>query len=1630
MKSFHLHAFVCWLFLTASVFSQSYYLAPSTTFVRGVISVEPVALTDPTWQAFAARTSTLLLVGPEPQNSLATLATTTGKPEVSVAPYVPYGISSGGVSALRNAMLNPTRCIAVIPQHPGRLFFPGNDAFNFSHLDGSVAATTLFDFSGAFPVPAIFLCAERDNLSGIVMPTENFEIGRRMGNAPWCMITQPNVQHTGTPIPPALVTTILEGMITRRLPVANWPATQAPVLQTLDVTTGWLGDLVTKTTAPYATFTGDRTRAAWLPDAASASAWAAYVVAQPFRRPTQTIVLPTAVANLQVFDTANATIFPSDQAGGVGGEAAWKVCGDLKVADLCYLNAHGSALYTVPASVVGAEWIRPLDARTYTGTTLLSFTLTKDADIYIAHDNAMATKPSWLTGWTNTGENITLGNGTTLFSAPYTLRLYKKSFLSGQSVALGPNGGSQQHLMYFTIIKAAANATANEVSLIVSDGNAAEAGLDTAVFSATRSATSTGAITVNYTVTGTATSGSDFAPLTGSVLIPDGQSSASITITPINDTLIEGAETVTLTLQSGAGYTLGTVASGSITIADDDGAAKPEVGISFAPTTATEGTTPSTGVTLTRTGATTSALGVSLSLTGDAGIDADYTGFPLNPSIPVGAASMSFMVTLLDDTLIEAVETMTLTVISTTAYNAATNSTASLTITDNDATGLPIVTITASDADAGEPSNGGVFTLTRTGSTAAPLTVTFAMSGTAARANDYTLQNTSSSFTYLFPAGSASIVRTLTVIDDTLAESTETAICSLVANAAYTIGSPSSATVTLTDNDSTSGLPTVTLAATNANAAEPGTSGTFTISRTGATTAALTVNFAVSGTATSGSDYTALATSVSIPAGQSTAILTVTPIDDTISESTETVIVTLSSNAAYSLGSPSTATLNLADNDNTDPWIQQPVITYATRGTKDLKLDIYLPKTPLPGLLPVLIYIPGGGWSSVTRGSIGTNFKNFTADGFAVVSIDHTNSPDAKWPAQIQDCKAAVRWLRANAATYNFDTTRFAVTGISSGGHLAAMIGTTGGVSSSTIGATTVDFVGANPLNPTQSDAVQAVMPIMPPTHLLWADHYFTSSIPDKNDISSPQSQLVGFPVQTVPELVATAIPMTFISPTTPPFFITQGTSDTFVTFNASELLNEALFRANRSATFWTTVNGGHDASTTATVENTLLMQQFLKRTLLGSTANALPVASFTSSVSSGPAPLTVSFNGSASSDSDGSVTKYAWSFGENAGANNATAAYTYTTPGIYPVTLAVRDNLGGCASTTQFITVLASTPATGTAPGVAITAPTDGLVLTRPANQLAQATVSDSDGTIVTVEFILDGQTTGFDRAAPFLCIWGNLAVGAHTVAVRGYDSSGNTTLTPTPVTFYVQDPALPPTITLTATNPNASEPGTGGTFTVTRTGGTGPALTVNYALSGTATNGTDYTALTGSVTIPSGQASVAIPVSPIDDALVEGSETVIVTLIAHAAYTLGSPSMATVNIADNDSSAGLPTVTVSSTDTLAAEAAANTGSVTFTRTGSTTSALTLNLGFSGSAGNGADVTTVPSTLSIAAGQSAATLTITPVDDTLVEGTEIFTVRLAACRTSKDRNRMDFFENGKARREGPDPLGRGRWRF
>ncbi|MBY5285530.1 Calx-beta domain-containing protein, partial [Anabaena sp. PCC 7938] len=214
-------------------------------------------------------------------------------------------------------------------------------------------------------------------------------------------------------------------------------------------------------------------------------------------------------------------------------------------------------------------------------------------------------------------------------------------------------------------------------------------------------------------------------------------------------------------------------------------------------------------------------------------------------------------------------------------------------------------------------------------------------------------------------------------------------------------------------------------------------------------------------------------------------------------------------------------------------------------------------------------------------------------------------------------------------------------------------------------------------------------------------------------------------------------------------------------------------------------------------------------------------------------------------------------------------------------------------------------------------------------------------------------------------------------------------------------------PTITIKASDANAAETAAGqtanpGKFTLTRTGNKTAALTVNYTVAGTATNGTDYNTLTKSVTFEAGSATAIIDVTPIDDFVYEGNETVILTLANKASYIVGTANTATVNLADNDSATTVkPTVTISANDATATETVtgqtANLGQFKLTRTGDLSSSLTVNYSVAGTASNSADYNNLSGTVTFAAGSSTAIINVAPIDDTAVEGDETVIVNLSS---------------------------------
>lgn len=262
-------------------------------------------------------------------------------------------------------------------------------------------------------------------------------------------------------------------------------------------------------------------------------------------------------------------------------------------------------------------------------------------------------------------------------------------------------------------------------------------------------------------------------------------------------------------------------------------------------------------------------------------------------------------------------------------------------------------------------------------------------------------------------------------------------------------------------------------------------------------------------------------------------------------------------------------------------------VPYATEHELN-KLDIYLPDAT-PGPFPVIVWIHGGGWQGGSKASASQRAAQLLPLGFAVVGIDYRLSQDAIFPAQIHDCKAAIRWLRANAATYNLDPARIGVWGSSAGGHLVALLGTSGDVPAAegTVGG-----------NLAFSSRVQAVADYFGPTDLLQMQLDVTTppgSAIDHDAPTSPESKLIGFggpgegigvlranqanPNPPFPEkmfLVILANPVVHVTADDPPFYIAHGTVDTTVPMGQSTRLSAALGALGLEHTYNIVAGAGH----------------------------------------------------------------------------------------------------------------------------------------------------------------------------------------------------------------------------------------------------------------------------------------------------------------------------------------------------------------------------------------------------------------------------------------------------------------------
>src|SRR6185503_11512401 len=414
-------------------------------------------------------------------------------------------------------------------------------------------------------------------------------------------------------------------------------------------------------------------------------------------------------------------------------------------------------------------------------------------------------------------------------------------------------------------------------------------------------------LTVTYSLAGAAANGVDYEALSGIVTIPQGCDSTTVIVNPIDDANVEGDESILLTIAPNAGYAVGSQDSATLVIADSE---PPIVTATASNPSASEGGPNSGTCTISRTGNTSSALTVMYTVAGTAANGTDYATLPGSVTIPSASASATISIDPIDDADFEGDESVVVTIAPGAGYVVGSQDSATVVIADND---LPVVTVVASNTNVSEGGpNSGTITISRTGNATPALTVTYALAGTASNGADYAALPGS----VTIPSASASATISIDPIDDADFdadfEGDESVVVEIAPGAGYVVGSQDSATVIIADND----LPVVTVVASNTNVSEGGAnSGTITISRTGNTSSALTVTYALAGTASNGADYATLPGSVTIPSASASATVAVAPIDDADFEGDESVVLAVASAPAYIIGSSSNATVTIVDND-------------------------------------------------------------------------------------------------------------------------------------------------------------------------------------------------------------------------------------------------------------------------------------------------------------------------------------------------------------------------------------------------------------------------------------------------------------------------------------------------------------------------------------------------------------------------------------------------------------------------------------------------------------------------------------------------------------------------------------------
>ena len=939
---------------------------------------------------------------------------------------------------------------------------------------------------------------------------------------------------------------------------------------------------------------------------------------------------------------------------------------------------------------------------------------------------------------------------------------------------------------------------------------------------------------------------------------------------------------------------------------------------------------------------------------------------------------------------------------------------------------IPTLTLAATDASATEVAGDtGTFRITRSGDTTNALQVqVFNYSGTATLTSDYTVSpsttNTSGAHYLTIPAGSSFVDVTLTPVNDSASEGIEIVTLTLPNIAAgYRISGANEASITIVDDEST--LPVVSLTSNETIASEPSDAATLTLTRTGSTAAELIVSLAYTGTATRGTDYTA-ALSVSIPAGQASTTFLISPSNDAAAEGTETIIVSLATNAAYQRANGvSTVTFDLNDDDLNTVSIAATDATASeagdpgeftiTRSGSDLSqsliVDYSVNGTAIHGKdfarLEGRAFIPAGETTATLRIS---PFNDTIGEGSQTVTL--TLRSDGRYLVGSTQ-SASVTITDDDVSSFYTRTTQThrdePVSGETWTAHESARgwIAIASSADGSKLAA--VDFSG-----PTAEGGRIYTSADFGTTWTARESNRFWRSITSSADgtklaaVDVFGADFLGGMIYTSTDSGAT---WTARESGRNWQSITSSAdgSKLAAVDNMGQIYTStdsgATWTPRESERSWQSITSSADGSKLAAVDN---MGQIYTSTDSGATWTPRESERSWQSIASsadGTKLAAVVNAGQIYTSTDSGATWVAressrdW-FGITSSADGTRLAAVANNAQIYTsvdsgLTWTARDSIRSWQA-------IASSADGARMAAVAI----DDRIYTTGGSSSANTfqILRQATGAAATVNYTVSGTaTSGVDYTALSGSVSFNTSdtskdISLAVLADAEIENAETVTITLTPGTGYqlaafdnsstalILD-ASQPQVSVSAasaalTPPSVAESATELRFFVSRNTNPATTLTVNYTLSGTATSGTDYTGATGSVTIPASAYGEYITLVPTNDTAAEGSESVTLNVTpASGTYGLRTAS-ATILLTDNDAFAGgAPSVAFDSVSSTVSETGGPLN-IPVTLTGTPGAPVTVRYAISGGSADLSDVLLPAGTLTFnAAGTQNLVLTV-----------------------------------------------------